>query len=413
MTRTASEAKTPPPATLRQQRLFIRVWMGQASGAVGDQLLPVALNLYLLREGEGITAVSLILGGRAVALVLCLLLGGVLADRVRRIRLLLGADVFRAVLLVFTALTLVWLPFAMIPVISALMGAAEALSRPSYRSLIPSLLPDALLEQGNALASAAQRSSAFLGALLGATAVATLGIRPTLLAAASVYLLGALAVLRIPDAPREGRRASPLAEASGGIRAVRERPWVVAVMIAVCLQLFAGTATSLTLLPVVAQRELGGDLAYGAVIAAFAAGALPAVALAGWWRPALPGAVAVLGLVGFAFVPWSLVGPFPLPAVIACFALGGFVVELYMVYWLSALQREIPEKVRGKVLALDQLSAFALLPLGYLLVGPSVALIGERETLLIGGAICALSSLVCVFVPGVKKFRSGTVRGTV
>ncbi|MEU3895252.1 MFS transporter [Streptomyces sp. NPDC045251] len=407
MTHPAPDTKTPPPTLLRHGR-FMRVWAGQASGAVGDQLLPVALNLYLLREGEGITAVSLVLGGRAVALVLCLLLGGVLADRVRRIRLLLGADVFRAALLLFTALSLTWLPFALIPVVTALMGAAEALSRPSYRSLIPTLLPDALLERGNALAAAAQRGSAFLGALLGATAVTALGIRPTLLAAASVYALGALAVLRIPDPPRTRGGTSPLADAAGGIRAVRERPWVVAVMTAVCLQLFAGTATSLTLLPVVARRELGGDLAYGAVIAAFAAGALPAVVLAGRWRPAHPGAVSVLGLVGFAFVPWSLVAPLSLPGVILCFALGGFVVELYMVYWLSALQREIPEGMRGKVLALDQLSAFALLPVGYALVGPSVSLIGEQGTLVLGGAVCALSGLVCFFVPGVKKFGSGT-----
>ena len=401
----ATTADTVRTGTLRDHPRFLRVWAGQASGAVGDQLLPVALSLYALHQGAGVTGVGLIMTGRAAALVLCLMIGGTLADRVSRTRLLLTADAVRAVVLLTTAVFLSHMQVGQLPLLTALLGGAEALSRPSYRSLVGGILPDALLERGNALVAAAQRSAALLGALLGAVAVSAIGVRATLLVAAAVYALGALTVLRVPDTASRSRRATALAEAVGGLRAVRERPWVAAVMITVSLHLFAGSATALTLLPVIARQDMGGGLAYGACIAAMAAGALPAVALAGRWQPASPGMVAMLGLTGFALVPWSLTIPV-LPVVMAGFAVGGFVAEGYMVYWLSALQRAIPEESLGKVMALDQLSAFALLPVGYALVGPTVATVGQTATLLAGGSVVLLSSLLCLTGPGVRAFST-------
>ena len=290
------------------QRRFVRIWAGQAAGAVGDQLLPVAMNLYALRAGGGVSAVGWILGGRAVALVLCLALGGLAADRLRRTRLLVSADVLRAVLLAATAVVLPYLALGQLPVVTALVGGAEALSRPAYRSLIPQLLPERLLERGNAAAAGAQRSSAVLGALAGTAAVAALGARWTLAAAAAVYAMGALTVVGVREDKRPRDRAdasSPSlpAQVAAGWQAVRQRPWAAAVMATTGLHLFAGSATALTLLPVVARQRLGGNLAYGLAIAAMAAGALPALVLAGRRRPARPGTVAVGGLTAFAAVP--------------------------------------------------------------------------------------------------------------
>jgi predicted MFS family arabinose efflux permease len=385
---------------------FLRLWISQATGAVGDQVLPVALSLYVLEKGGGASDVGLVLGGRAVALVLCLLIGGVIADRLRRTRILIGADCFRAVLLLVAGLLLTRLPLGALPVITALVGAGEALSRPASRSLVPNLLPAALLERGNALVSAAQRGSAVLGAMLGVTAVALIGTRTALLVVSAVFALGALVVARIPDARRtRAGSTSVLGEAADGLRAIRRRPWVMAMMGTVSLHLFAGSATALTLLPVIAREELGGDFSYGVVLAAMGIGALPAIVVAGRWRPRSRGAVSVVALTGYALVPLSLAVPFPLPVVVGCFALGGFVIELYFVYWVSALQRAFPDELLGKVFALDQLGAYALLPIGYLLVGPVVGLFGSTVTLVGGAVVVALSSVLCLLVPGVKRFE--------
>ncbi|GAA0409556.1 MFS transporter [Streptomyces luteireticuli] len=405
----AGDGTDSPPGgdrgRLRDHPQFLRLWASQASGAVGDQMMPVALSLHILHRGGGAGDVGLVLAGRAVSLVVCLLVGGVIADRVRRTRVLIGADCFRSGLLLTTALLLPGLPLGLLPLVTALVGAGEALSRPASRSLVPSLLPGRMLERGNALVSAAQRGSAVIGTMAGVAVVSAIGARSALLAAGAVFALGALAVLRVPDGgPAVASGTSVLAEAATGLRAVRRRPWVMAVMAAVCLQLFAGTATALTLLPVVARREFGGDLAYGAVLATLAFGALPAIVLAGRWRPKAPGLVSMLALSGYALLPLSLARPFPLPVVIVCFLLGGFVVELYFIYWVSALQRSFPDEVLGKVFALDQLSAYALLPVGYALVGPAVGLAGQTATLVVGGVLVAASAPLCLAVPGVARF---------
>ncbi|MDT0571493.1 MFS transporter [Streptomyces sp. DSM 3412] len=401
------EGQLPSSAgNLRDHPQFLRMWAGQASGAVGDQVFPVALSLYVLHEGGGAGQVGLVLAGRAVALVVCLLIGGVIADRLRRTRILIAADAFRAVILLATALLLAWLPLGLLPLVTALVGAGEALSRPASRSLLPNLLPDVLLERGNALVSAAQRGAAVCGALVGVTAVTLIGVRPALLVTSAVFALAALCVWRVSDTrPTTASRTSALGEAAAGLRAIRRRPWVLTVMGTVCLHLFAGSATALTLLPIVARRDFGGDVAYGAVLAAMGIGALPAIALAGRWQPRARGAVSMLGLTGYALLPLSLAAPFPLPVVMLCFALGGFVVELFFVYWVSALQRAFPDELLGKVFALDQLGAYALLPLGFALVGPTVAVLGMTGTLVVGGAVVAVSSLVCLAVPGVLRFE--------
>ncbi|MFE0423354.1 MFS transporter [Streptomyces sp. NPDC058953] len=402
-----NEPHKPDGGTLRSHPRFLRLWLGQAGGAIGDQLLPVALSLYILREGGGAADVGLVLAGRAIALVGCLLIGGVIADRLRRTRVLIGADCFRAVVLLATAVLLTRLPLGLLPVITALVGAGEALSRPAYRSLVPTLLPDRLLERGNALVSAAHRGSAVLGAIAGAAAVTLIGIRPALLITSAVFAFGAVAVLRVPEAARRtGHRAAILAEAADGLRAIRRRPWVMVVMGTVCLHLFAGSATALTLLPVIARDAFGGDIAYGYILAAMGLGALPAIAVAGHLRPKARGTVSMIALTGYALLPLSLAGPLPLPLVMLCFAVGGFVVELYFVYWVSALQRAFPNDQLGKVFALDQLGAYALLPVGYLLVGPVVELIGATATLVGGGVVVAVSSLLCLLVPGVARFEN-------
>mgnify|MGYP002623303747 CR=1 FL=1 len=390
--------------TLRTQSRFLRVWGSQSAGSLADQILPVALSLYAVDRGGSAGDIAAILGGRAVALVICLLAGGLLADRISRTRILLVADVVRAVVVLAALLTLGRLPLAALAVVTGVCGAAEALSRPALRSLIPALLPDSLLERGNALVSAVHRGSTMLGALVGAALVTAIGTSAALGAVTLLFAVGAVAIAGTPDTTARGPAGGVLADAAAGLREVRRRPWVVAVMSAVAVQLFAGTAPALVLLPLTADRDLGGELAYGIVLASFAAGALPAIALAGRWRPGSPGTVSMLSLTAYAALPLSLAIPLPLPFTAACFALGGFTVELYFIHWISALQRAIPSAALGKVLALDQLSAYALLPVGYALTGPAVAAIGERPTLLVGATLTAIATAATLVVPGVSRF---------
>jgi hypothetical protein len=380
------------------------VWTSQAAGAVADQILPVALSLYVVSQGGGVGAVSAVLGGRAVALVVCLLVGGILADRVSRPRLLVTTDVVRAGTVVVTVATLSVLPLAALALVTAVCGGAEALARPAQRSLVPVLLPGRLLERGNALVSGAQRGATVAGVLGGSVLVTTLGAPTALIVAGLLFAGGAVAVLGLREpGPRTATGTGVLRDAAQGVEAITSRPWVGTMMVVVAVQLLTATAPALVLLPVIATRDLGGGIAYGAVLAALAAGALPAVVLAGRRDGAGPGSLTVGLLSLYALLPLSLALPLPLVAVALCFAVGGFVVEYYFVQWLSALQRSVPAHLLGKVMAVDQLGAFALLPVGYAAVGPVVGLLGERSALVLGAVIAAGVPVLALLVPGVRR----------
>lgn len=387
---------------LRDQHAFLRVWAGQSAGAVTDQLIPVALSVYAASKGGQVGDIGLILGGRTIALVACLLVGGALADRLPRPRLLVSADWLRAAVLLAAGVSLAGLPLWSLALVTALLGAGEAISRPPMRSLAGDLLPDPLLESGNALIVGSQRAAAVVGALVAVALVHWWGARGGLLVSAVALLVGGATVVSLRD-PR-GRvrpQASARKEYGVALAAVTKHRWVLAVMLMASLHLFAGSAPALVTLPIVAERHFGGDGVYAAALAAMAAGALPGVALTSAWRPRRPGLVGIGGLLAFALVPLSVAFPVSPVAVIAAFALGGFTIEVYFVYWVSALQRTFPGEVLGKVFALDQVTAYAMLPVGQLAVGPLVAWLGITSTLTAGGVIVFAATVTTLLVPGV------------
>nr|WP_225954938.1 hypothetical protein [Kibdelosporangium phytohabitans] len=154
--------------------------------------------------------------------------------------------------------------------------------------------------------------------------------------------MGAFTVLGIREQLPDKKSRGIVSDAREGLKAVLDRPWVLAVMTATCVQIMIGTATALTLLPIVTSREFGGGFAYGATLAAVALGALPGVYLASKWRPARRGTVSMIALVCYGGLRSVSPPRCCSPLVILLFALGGFAVELYSVYWLSALQRAVP-----------------------------------------------------------------------
>lgn len=74
---------------------FVRVWLGQAVNVTGDAIFGVALALWLLDRHDSAHALGMALGSLAVGTVVSILIGGVLADRYRRSRVIVIADLVR------------------------------------------------------------------------------------------------------------------------------------------------------------------------------------------------------------------------------------------------------------------------------------------------------------------------------
>jgi len=157
--------------------------------------------------------------------------------------------------------------------------------------------------------------------------------------------------------------------------------------------------------PVVAKRALGGAGGWGIVIAAEAVGLVAAGLLALRWRPERLLLWGVFGL--FLGVPYlaSLAVPLPLPLVVLAVLATGFGIELFNVYWVTALQQHIPDEVLARVNSYDALGSFVFIPIGLTIVGPIADQIGISTTLWIITGIDALMAIVMLASADVRGLR--------
>src|SRR5918994_1894129 len=118
--------------TVLRHRDFRNLFLGQSLSTFGDRIVFVALALYVTEIGSP-TDVGMVLAAHAVPLVGFILLGGVVADRIARTRVMIASDAARCALhallaaLIFTGAVEIW----HIVVIEALYGCAEAFFKPA------------------------------------------------------------------------------------------------------------------------------------------------------------------------------------------------------------------------------------------------------------------------------------------
>jgi MFS family permease len=393
---------------LRVSRDFRWLFTGQLVSGIGDQLFPVAVAVLVLDAGGDAGDLGLVLAARFAALVLFALLGGVWADRLPRVRVLITADVLRlvAVLGLLTAATTTP-PVPVLALLTFVVGAGEAFFRPAYGALLPSVLPDDQLGPANALTSASHHTAMVLGPGLGGALVALAGVEVLFVVDACTFAVSLLTLLRVREPARvPAPRSRVLREMAEGVRAVRERPWVAAILGMATLQLLFCVAPVTVLLPLLVEERTGGAGDFGFVLAIGAVGGLLGGLVAGRWRPRHPGRVATLCILAYALQPLALLLDLPLPVLAAAWFVSSLGFGPFIVYWESALQRDVPRELLARVISLDWMCSLALLPLGLAVTGPVVDAVGDEPVLLTALVVLVVSTLAVLPVPGVRDYRT-------
>ncbi|WP_246159202.1 MFS transporter [Catellatospora sichuanensis] len=396
-------------AQLLRDHRYLAFWLGQVTSVVGTALSFVALPALIL-PARGPQAFALILAAEAVAGVLLLLAGGVVADRYSRTAVMAVSDVVRvagvAGLLAFGARGPLWLPL----VAACLLGIGSALYDPAHRAALPQLVPDELRQKANALDSATKRFGAAGGALLGAALVTSVGPRGALLIDLATFAvsLGTLLWVRLPRVndgePARGVRAM-LGEAAAGVREVRRRPWALVIMVQGTVQVFFLFGPNFALLPIVSLERFG-PAAFGWLSASASVGMIVGSAAAARLRTARPGLWAMNVLLPCALLPVCLAVPVPLAVWCAVQVVAWAGIGVFFVLWFTALQNEFPAEVQGRVFALESLGNFALQPVA-IAVAPLLALGVGMPVFAAVAAVALLVSTYAVFaVPGVDRLRT-------
>ncbi|HET9109390.1 MAG TPA: MFS transporter [Ktedonobacterales bacterium] len=193
-----------------RSRRFAWLWSGQTISAVGDGAFFTALAWQvLLLTGSG-TAMGMALVAQSIPLVLFMLIGGVVADRLPRRLTLLWSDGGRAVVtLIVAALGFSGrLQFWHLIALAALFGFAEAFFRPAFQSIPPELVPVEDLPSANALSSFTRSVTTLIGPAVGAALVSVISPAGAFAFDGVTFVISAVCLVmmgRIDGQPRTAR----------------------------------------------------------------------------------------------------------------------------------------------------------------------------------------------------------------
>ena len=267
----------------------------------GSAMAGVAVAFAVLSNGGNSAALGYVFAAGVIPQILLMISGGVLADRIGRRPVMLGADLLRfaAQAALAAALLAGHVPVWVFVVLQAAEGTGEAFFTPALTALTPQMAPRGQASDANSLIGLASYTARIGGPALAGILVAA--VSPAVVIAIDAASFGAsvlsLALLRMP--PARAAAASPLRDLADGWAAFRTRPWLWLTTLQYTLFNLFTWAPYLLLGPVLARDYLGGARAWGLIVTALAAGSVGAsLALVGR-RPRRPLVVSTAGAFGY------------------------------------------------------------------------------------------------------------------
>jgi MFS family permease len=390
-------------------RAFVLLASGRTISMLGSAMAPVALAFAVLRLTGSTGDLGVVLAARSVAVVVFLVLGGVISDRLPRPVVLVGSCVL-AGLSQAAAAGLLLTGSAHLTALAALQavnGATSAFSGPAANAVVPQTVPAQVLRQANALARMGSNAAAIVGAALGGVVVAVLGPGWGIAADAVSFFVAAVlfAGLRIAQV-NPGAGTSMTRELADGWREFWARTWLWVVVVEFAFINMAYGGAFNVLGPVVAEQRLCGATAWGIIVAAQGAGLILGGVVSARRRasrPLLAGNRALLlqlpmlGLLAEA-------APAPLVAVAA--VLAGIGIEIFGVRWITTMHEQVPASMQSRLFAYDALGSFVFIPAGQALAGPAQSLLGTGDAIWAGTTVIAISVIAVLFVPQVRSLRA-------
>lgn len=435
-----------------RSRRFALLWSGQTVSAMGDGAFFTALAWQVLTLTGSGAAMGLALVAETTPIVLFMLIGGVVADRLPRRLTMLWSDGGRAVV----TLAVAWLGFAHLLqfwhllVLAFLFGLAEAFFRPAYQSIPPELVPPDDLPSANALTSLSRNVSTLIGPALGAALVglssASLAFAfdgltfivsavclimmgqvdkraaPALAPAATPASVGSamsveaiMAARAQEDAPTPGVATAeievpaPVRPASGlrgvladireGIGYITASTWLWLTIALAALGNVGMAPLQVALPKLVHDTYHQGVWLLGATLSATAVGSIGAALVMGQiGRLRRRGLLAYLGLlltnvaeIAFGLpIAQRLAPALPLVAGAAI----GVGIGFFEIVWITTLQEMVPADKLGRVSSVDWMGSLLLQPVGLAVVGALTDAIGPSWVFIAGGALNLALTLI-------------------
>jgi MFS family permease len=387
------------PATLRalRHRNFQLFFGGQLISLIGTWMQTVAESWLVYR----LTGSSVLLGAvgfsAQIPVFLISPIGGLVADRFSRRRVVIGTQIASMLLAgTYAALTLtgairIWHIFTL----AALLGVVNAFDIPARQAFIVDMVGREDLMNAIALNSSMFNASRVVGPAVAGILVAGIGEGWCFFANSVSYfaVIAGLLMMKVSLHLPVQQPGTPFAHVVEGFRFVLRNPPIYALLLLLGVVSLTGMPYAV-LMPIFADRILhGGATALGTLMGASGIGALAGALLLAS-RQSLRGlgtwvAVSAVGF-GAGLTVFSSSRIFVLS--LAILVPVGFSMMIEMGSSNTLIQSMVPDVLRGRVMSVYSMMFMGMAPIGSLMAGVVAGRLGAPTTVAIGGVVCMLAA---------------------
>lgn len=380
------------------------MWQGQLVSQLGSQAFVVGTMFWIKHATESASAMGLVMMLGTLPYVLFATIGGVVADRASRKRIVVTCDAIAGVAVLSLSALMAWMPDAtgllvvFVCVVSAILGAVGAFFHPAIIAVTPTLVPGDRLGAANSLREASGDVAALIGQAIGGVAFRLLGAPLLFLVDGISYAFASVStsLANIPhpcvdDAPRPNVRD----QLRAGLVFVREQRGLGSlVLVSTIANFFA--APFVVVLPFFVEDTLGVSSDwFGYLIASLGAGGLVGYALAGTTSRARGAPTLLACLLGMSVCIGALAwATTPIRAAVLL-VLAGLFGAVFNVGVVTLMQARTPDAFRGRVFGLVQTLAMAATPVAMAVAGVVTDAVGRdaRIAMVVCGAALVVVTL--------------------
>src|SRR5215207_8130112 len=408
-----------------KHRPFALLWTGQTISRLGDSLYRIALSWWVLEKTGSAVAMGTVLIFSQIPMLIFLLIGGVVVDRLPRIRIMFISDILSGLVITFVAV-FSWLDLLQvwhIYIASMIFGFVEAFFFPAYQAVVPQITPSELLTSANSLNGLSQRLTGIVGPALGAALIAAGGTSIAFGLDALSFFVSSLCVLpllrlnldraqRQKNGSETGTRQRSAKDAlqqgfkdlTDGFKLVLTIPWIwITILIFGFINIMDAGPRAVAM-PFLIKEDLGADVGLlGLIGSAASLGFVVGMIWLGQYvRLHRRGLLAYLSIIGtgLALLPFAF--KLPIPILVGSMFISGICTSVFALIWTHTLQEMVPGKMLGRVYSIDALGSFVLLPIGFALAGWGTDLFGAPTVFLIGGVGTMALAILGLFHPAIR-----------
>jgi len=386
-------------------------WLNGATQAMGQGMQFLTIGILVLDSTDSSYQLGLVIFAYGVPNLAFSLVGGIIADRTNRLRLLVSTRVVESGLILALAILKLsgvmelWHVFA----VSALLGTVQAINGPTRMALVADLVDRKDLMNAVALHTMVNQSGQIIGPALAGGVIEIAGVGNALVANAAMYLFGIAFLVLIkglvamPEAPKK----AVIRELREGLQCVRSTPVLYTVIGLALAFTFFGMSYR-QVLPAFTKEVLdvgaGGTgllwlgAGLGSLLGSFLLASLGDFKRKSWLLLASLLLLCVF-LIAFAWSPWYWI------SWILFFFVGTMSTGLFWPLANTLVQLNVPSELRGRVLSILQIAPaihfLSALPLAVAggLVSWSIAVTGAALMVLL------VTLLLGIWRPTLRRFE--------